>query len=720
MIPWLVAIGLISMLGQVVLLRELNVAFYGSELIYVLALGVWMFWTAVGAALGRRARLPSHDRVRLLLLVHGWLLPLALFLVRDVRNLLGGVPGAYLPFPQQMLAMVVLLLPVGITLGLLFQWAAKLYVGERRSLAGAYAVESAGGVLGGLLATLLLVWGARNLTAALLCAGVSVIAACFPRRPAWPRWLAPAVAVSLVLVALGLAGQDRLDRALTARNHPSLLDTRDSPYGRVTVSEDAGQLSVFVNDALAFDTEGTAAEEFAHLSALQHPAPREVLLLGGGVEGVVRELLAHRPRSIDAVELDPVLHEMLLPHLPGGIRDSLRAANVRTIIDDPRRFLESAGRYDLILVGMPEPDSGRTNRFYTREFFAICADHLAPGGVLAFRLRGAENLWTPLLARRTASIHRGLREVFDDVVVLPGVTNLVLASDSPLIREPAALGQRLRERAIEARLVIPAYVDYLYTNDRFAEIAGLLESAEVPVNRDSRPICYQYTMLLWLSQFWTAAGRWEPPALTLRGLARSPFLWIPAALLCAAMLLARRRSIPRRALLAAVAGCAGMVLETVLILHYQVQRGVLYQDLGLLLTLFMAGLALGAGVLEARSRSAGGDRAIPRLSGGALVSALALLGLLTAWLLDAGKVGGLGGSGLLLLAGGALVAGVFAYASVHRLPDQRAVIAPLYSSDLMGGSLGSLAASLALIPALGLTGSALLTALFVALALLLV
>ena len=50
----LLAIGLISILGQVVLLRELNVSFYGVELIYLLALGIWLFWTAVGAVIGRR------------------------------------------------------------------------------------------------------------------------------------------------------------------------------------------------------------------------------------------------------------------------------------------------------------------------------------------------------------------------------------------------------------------------------------------------------------------------------------------------------------------------------------------------------------------------------------------------------------------------------------------------------------------------------------------
>ena len=156
MILWLLAIGLISVLGQVVLLRELNVAFYGSELIYVLALGVWLLWTATGAAVGRRTHVPAGRRVRTLLLATAWLLPLAVVLSRGLRILFGGVPGAYLPFPQQLAGMALVLLPVALMMGLLFQWAAKRYVGERRTLAAAYAIESVGALVGGVLATLFL------------------------------------------------------------------------------------------------------------------------------------------------------------------------------------------------------------------------------------------------------------------------------------------------------------------------------------------------------------------------------------------------------------------------------------------------------------------------------------------------------------------------------------------------------------------------------------
>ena len=82
-------------------------------------------------------------------------------------------------------------------------------------------------------------------------------------------------------------------------------------------------------------------------------------------------------------------------------------------------------------------------------------------------------------------------------------------------------------------------------------------------------------------------------------------------------------------------------------------------------------------------------------------------------------VGGLLSSSLLLFATGLFVAAIFAYASLHRMPDQRLVISPLYASDLLGGAAGSLAATLILIPAFGLPTSALLTAIIVAIGLLL-
>ena len=711
----LFAVGALALLAQVVLLRECEVAFFGSELVLVLGLGAWLLGTAAGAAPGRGTGPPGGRAVRGLFVALGILLPLAVVLARAVRILGGGVPGAYLPFGRQMLALALCLVPVSLLLGLLFRWTARRYIASGGSAPAAYALESAGGLLGGLLATLLSAAGLQNWDAALLC-GIAAFAAAWPgsRASRAPAGGASAAAAGLFLALVLLVAAPALDRDMTRWSHPDLLATRDTPYGRVTVTGALGQVAVFEDDALAYESEGTAAEEFVQLAAVQRDTLRRVLVFGGAAQGLLTEVLRHPGARVDDVELDPGLVALVAPRLPARQREALADPRVSIAYADPRRFLARAREYDLVLVGMPEPESGRTNRFYTREFFAACGRRLAPAGVLALRLRSAENFWTPALARRAASIHRALREVFPATVVLPGTTNLLLASRAPLERDPAVLGGRLERLAPGARLVTPTYVRYLYTNDRFAEIARRLADTPAPANRDARPVCYQATMALWLARFFPSVARVGLPTSGAAGLARAPAAWGVAAALGLALLLARRSAGARRAALAAAAGFAGMLLESALLLHYQTRSGVLFQDLGVLLMAFMGGLALGAPALERAALRRGPGRFAGLLTCGAL----AALGVVCALLLRADAGGGLAATGALLFTCGVLVAAAFAWAVLRGAPDGGAVIGPVYAADLFGGCAGSLVAGLAAIPMLGLPATAALAAAVALLALL--
>jgi len=175
------------------------------------------------------------------------------------------------------------------------------------------------------------------------------------------------------------------------------------------------------------------------------------------------------------------------------------------------------------------------------------------------------------------------------------------------------------------------------------------------------------------------------------------------------LMIGRRWDTSRRVLLAAIAGAAGMVLECALLLGYQTRAGVLYRDLGLLMTAFMAGLALGAAAVD----RTGSSTARRWLS----VAAFAALSLGSAVWLRAGSPGGLIASSCLLLALGFLVAAVVAHASLLRDPDQLRVVSPVYASDLLGGCVGSLLAGVVLIPLLGLPGTALAAAVTIAYAL---
>jgi len=158
----------------------------------------------------------------------------------------------------------------------------------------------------------------------------------------------------------------------------------------------------------------------------------------------------------------------------------------------------------------------------------------------------------------------------------------------------------------------------------------------------------------------------------------------------------------RRAMLVAAAGFTGMVLETILILYYQVKHGVLYQDIGLLLMSFMAGLALGAMIINRAMARPIANRMLPQWYGISLLIGFcflcALIGMGVTMSISAGLVE----ISCFLAVTGFLVAGIFAYASLHENDDQKNVISSLYSADLIGGCLGILLGSLILIPLAGM------------------
>jgi predicted membrane-bound spermidine synthase len=60
----------------------------------------------------------------------------------------------------------------------------------------------------------------------------------------------------------------------------------------------------------------------------------------------------------------------------------------------------------------------------------------------------------------------------------------------------------------------------------------------------------------------------------------------------------------------------------------------------------------------------------------------------------------------LLIITGFLVAGIFAYTSLYEIEDQKIIISPLYSADLIGGCIGSILGSLILIPLMGMNATA--------------
>jgi spermidine synthase len=710
--PVLFGIGTVSVLGQVVLFREWMVAGYGVELICVLALGAWMLFNAAGVFMAASNRGPGLSNT---LFLAGFTVLADMVFIRSLRNLAGLPPGTYLPLTVFVPAVAASLMPLCLFLGAAFQRAADQGSRHGRTLARAYAVECSGCVFGGLMSALMLHWGIQNMTQALVCAAITMAAAFLAveitsgegHRPGRPvvKWLLTGIFLSALL-----AGSRGLDQAMTRWNHPELKESLDSEYGRLTVTRSKGQTVLYQNDVLIADSQSVSAEELVHLVGLQHPEPRQVLIMEGAAEGFALEASRHRPDQngpvgIDQVEIDPALIRLTRKYLTADLLENGLQGIIRTHIQDPRQYLRAENAFDLIISGCAEPSTALANRFFTRTFFQGCRARLAPGGILGFRLSSSENFWSPALAYRNASVLAALGSVFRHILVLPGNVNVVLASQSELVTDPKILTARYRDRDLKTRLVTPPYLEYVFSSDRLAQISRRIAGQAAPPNTDDWPVCYPLTVWIWLSRLMPALAHQHVSDWIQAGIR---YGWIAVVFIILACgigtnrLAARGNSLAYAA--AGFAGFCGMVMESVMMLHYQTQSGALYQNMGILFMSFMLGMSAGAVVMLNLMRRFK-DRSVSRYVDALLFFMPAAVCLGWTGMQYLSDAPGLFPMAVLLAVAGIGVSAIFTrYA--HEFGHSRL----LYAADVAGGGIGALACGLLLIPLLGLSRTVFLLA----------
>jgi spermidine synthase len=497
----------------------------------------------------------------------------------------------------------------------------------------------------------------------------------------------------------------------------------------------------------------------------QRPGARRVLLVSGGVAGVAKEILKYNVAGVDCVELDPLVIETGRRFLPEHFADP----RIHVIATDARQFVRQAGavltrwgettgeppltqnltgtngsrvrsphrleanetsftnRYDVVILALPDPSTAQLNRFFTVEFFSGVKRVLADGGVLSFALGRYENYVSPELAQLLASAHRSLQPSFANILVLPGGRVFFLASDGPLYGDIAV---RVEAQGVSTKLVNRHYLDATLTADRMADIQRAV-SQPAALNRDFSPMLYFYHLRHWMSQFTLSFGALQAVLLFL----------LLVYLIRLPVLRSTAKDGRGPALVLFASGFAGSALEIVLLLAFQVLCGSVYHQVGVIVTVFMVGLAVGAAWANRASvRSFGGAISASPINSGPRVTrpsetdascqkqaqclrylAFALAGyaiLLPLLLPMLNRMGGTPGSllaiktviALLTLILAVLVGAQFPLANRLQFDGTATGASRLYTADFVGASLGALLASTLLIPLIGVMGVCLLTA----------
>jgi hypothetical protein len=289
--------------------------------------------------------------------------------------------------------------------------------------------------------------------------------------------------------------------------------------------------------------------------------------------------------------------QIALEYMTKPDAEALKDPRVHVISTDGRFYLNRAqkNQYDVIMCLVPDPVSSFWNRYYTLEFFRAAAHALSPDGVFFTRVTSSENFWGAEVASYAGSVYHTLKQVFPSVKGTPGDETMFLASPSRgvLTLDPAVL--RSRYEKFGKTSFDPAGFETILPPERSRFVEKELARSPTFMNSDLAPISASLAMILW-GRF-SGTGKLEILNTIRRG-GLTVYL-IPLVFFLTARIGFRVRYGSRegreerfQALLAmAATGAAAMGLQVVLIYGYQSLFGYVFERVGLIAAVFMAGLA---------------------------------------------------------------------------------------------------------------------------------
>ena len=606
----LALVGVVSISSQIILIRELFATFYGNELSIGFILALWLLGGALGSwVIGNVLTRKSGKERSLFILAEfilGLLIPISVVIAREARTVFGIGAGEIIGLPVFFLSSLVVLLPITFCLGLLFVLGCRItFQGDRATSIGqVYTIEAAGAVLGGAITSLLFVPYLGSLSIAFIMSSLIFFSTfLLSGRRLFIKYAS--LTLLGLIVACTISGKTGLldKQTLLYKWEPmTLVESKDSIYGRIDITNEAGQFNFFVNGLFLFSSnDSLSSEETAHFPLSQNPAPDNVLLVGGGTSEIMSEILKHPVTSVDYVELDPSIILSARKFLKTKQFYRLDDPRVNIINSDGRYFIKTTGkRYDAIIVNMPNPYTAQINRFYTVEFFREVRRVMSKGAVLGFSVSSSENYVSAAEALFLRTLLETATAVFPDVRIIPGDMAHFLCFDEkrsgPL--DPEEIARTLMTRQIDTVYVRDYYLLSKLSEERQAFLQSAIRRAPYArKNFDFYPVCYFYDMVLWSTRFDTKISGFLM-YLTKR---RILFAAISAYFLLFIFYFLRRRGVnyrKRTTLLALfTTGLSEISYEILIILVFQIMFGYLYYKVGIIVTSFMLGLALGSGFI---------------------------------------------------------------------------------------------------------------------------
>ncbi len=669
----IIATGISSVVTQLLIIREFLAQFQGNEFVIALILFNWLILGGIGTMLSRRITrnlwAATASRLGWLSLLLAGLPAVQILAIRYFRDVFF-IHGSSIGFYPILIYSFTVTAPYCLMIGFVLPYSLFVIRTSDPDYPGSriYITDNLGDISGGALFSFALVFWVSPMTAVFLAnlpllLSVILLFHHFSRHPV-SAYLGAAATIAVLVAGMFL------EPSSLVPPEGQLAYYSESRYGRIEVIKDREQFTLFVGGVPLFGSQNlNMAEETIHYPLSQADTAQNILLISAQ-GGMMAELEKYRPASVDYVELDPKVAEVefkfgLIKKIPG----------LTIIHQDGRAYLEKSNKiYDAVIVNLSEPDTFQINRFFTDRFFALARRHLARHGVLSFAMEGFDNYLAEPQRQKLSSLYNTVSDYFNHVLLLPGQKVFFLCGSRPINTDIPKL---LDQKGISTRYIKGYYYGNV-TPERIGRLNALIDP-KTPKNIDDVPQLMRLMFLQWFAKFSTLP---------------TGFI-VVLALFCMIYLF----RIHSEEFVLFSSGCTVMASEILVIFAFQIYFGYIYLQIGLIVTVFLAGLLPGAWF---------GDR-LRKRSKQTLMLTDGLLMVLLGLLMVAMKLVGHHLPVVFYLVFGfsvSLICGFQFPVVLYLRGGDAPAVTRTFSADLIGAAFGTLITNVVLIPYLGIIWTA--------------
>jgi len=165
-----------------------------------------------------------------------------------------------------------------------------------------------------------------------------------------------------------------------------ILYQKRSKFQNIKIMETPRFGTVLVLDGAIQTTTGDEFiyhEMITHVPLFSHPNPQNVLIIGGGDGGVLREVLKHKTvEKVTLVEIDKQVIEYSQKYLRSITKDSFSSSRLELVIGDGAEFVkDKKAIYDVAIVDSPDP-IGPARVLFQKTFYTAIYNILKSGGIM--------------------------------------------------------------------------------------------------------------------------------------------------------------------------------------------------------------------------------------------------------------------------------------------------------------------------------------------------